>query len=84
MGCYGDIGWAWNVRPIAGRPSSLKARIPSAEFTESFVIFLYGVTNVWLEHLEGWGKAWSVSDLEHVSISILFIGGGSVRCYFHL
>ena len=80
MGCYGDIGWAWNVRPTVARPW-LKARFPTAEFTESFVIFLYGVSNVWLEHLEGWGQAWSAADVEHVAISILFFGGGSVRSH---
>ena len=31
------------------------AWVPSAEFVESFVIFLYGSTNVFLEHLAGWG-----------------------------
>jgi hypothetical protein len=50
-----------------------KASVPSAEFVESFVIFLYGSTNVFLEHLAGWGQAWSAQDLEHVSISIMFL-----------
>ena len=34
---------------------------------------------MFLEHLAGWGDAWTASDLEHVSISILFFGGGLVR-----
>lgn len=76
MGSYADLGWAWNVKPSSGIVSKWKARIPSGEFTESFVIWLYGVTNVFLEHLAGWGGAWSATDLEHVSISILFFGGG--------
>lgn len=52
------------------------AAMPSAEFVESFVIFLYGATNVFLEHLAAWGHAWSAQDLEHVSITIMFFGGG--------
>ena len=76
MGCFAEMGWAWNVRPPVGVVSPRKARVPSAEFVESFVIFLYGVTNVWLEHLAAWGSAWSAQDFEHVSISIMFFGGG--------
>ncbi|KAL4977457.1 hypothetical protein BDW66DRAFT_132370 [Aspergillus desertorum] len=75
MGCWADLGWAWNVKPpreIVG----WKAKIRSGEFTESAVIFSYGVSNVFLEHLGGWGKAWTATDLEHVSIAVLFFGGG--------
>lgn len=78
MGCFVEYGWAWNVRPPAGLVSSRKATIPSAEFVESFVIFLYGSTNVFLEHLAAWGEPWTAQDLEHVSISIMFFGGGLV------
>ena len=76
MGCFSEIGWAWNVRPPVGVVSRRKAAIPSAEFVESFVIFLYGASNVFLEHLASWGHAWSAQDLEHVSITIMFFGGG--------
>ena len=76
MGCFADVGWAWNVRPPVGIVTARKARIPSAEFVESFVIFLYGASNVWLEHLAAWGSAWSAQDFEHVSISVMFFGGG--------
>ncbi|EEP80578.1 conserved hypothetical protein [Uncinocarpus reesii 1704] len=75
VGCFADFGWAWNVKPsraIVG----WKARIPTGEFVESFVIFLYGASNVFLEHLAAWGDAWTAQDLEHVSISIMFFGGG--------
>lgn len=78
MGCFAKIGWAWNIKPPVGVVSSNKARIPSAEFVESFVIFLYGATNVFLEHLAAWGSAWSAQDLEHISITIMFFGGGLV------
>ncbi|KAL2799629.1 hypothetical protein BJX66DRAFT_293336 [Aspergillus keveii] len=75
MGCWADLGWAWNVKPpreIVG----WKARIATGEYTESAVIFSYGVSNVFLEHLNGWGKAWTATDFEHVSIAIMFMGGG--------
>lgn len=76
MGCFAEYGWAWNVRPPLGIVSARQLKVPSAEFVESFVIFLYGSTNVFLEHLAAWGDAWTAQDLEHVSISIMFFGGG--------
>lgn len=45
---------------------------------ESSVIFTYGASNVFLEHLAGQGGAWSHSDLEHVSIAFMFFGAGLV------
>ena len=76
MGAFTEFGWAWNVRPNHPLVSRWKTRIPSAEFTESFVIWLYGASNVFLEHLNTWGKGWSPQDFEHVSITVLFFGGG--------
>lgn len=76
MGAFADYGWAWNIRPEYPLVSRWKSRIPSAEFTESFVIWLYGASNVFLEHLNNWGGKWSPQDFEHVSITILFFGGG--------
>jgi len=56
----------------------MQFEVPSAEFVESFVIFLYGCSNIWLEHLAAWGGAWTAQDFEHVSISVMFFGGGLV------
>ena len=81
MGAFADFGWAWNVKPARDVVGSRRAAIPSAEFTESFVIFLYGCTNVFLEHLAAWGGAWTAQDLEHVSISVMFFGGGLVSSF---
>ena len=81
VGTWADLGWAWNLKPTSS-VIGWKARVPSAEFVESFVIFLYGVTNVFLEHLSNWGGAWSPSDMEHVSISIMFFGGGLIGMLF--
>lgn len=72
-GCFAEIGWSWNIKPHNERRFT-----PTAEFVESFLIFLYGSTNVFLEHLAAWGSAWSAQDLEHISITIMFIGGGLV------
>lgn len=71
-GSFGELGWAWNVRPKQSTP---KWR-PSAEFVEGGLIFFYGSTNIFLEHLGNAGQAFSAQDLEHVSITVLFIGGG--------
>ncbi|KAI9884859.1 MAG: hypothetical protein M1823_003341 [Watsoniomyces obsoletus] len=78
MGCFADLGWAWNVRPEQKKPTVRRSSIemPSAEFIESAVIFIYGASNVFLEHLAAWGEAWTAQDFEHVSISIMFFGGG--------
>lgn len=76
MGAFADFGWAWNIKPTRESAGGRRWTVPSAEFTESFVIWLYGVTNVFLEHLAAWGGAWTAQDLEHVSISVMFFGGG--------
>ncbi|KAF1839588.1 hypothetical protein BDW02DRAFT_1021 [Decorospora gaudefroyi] len=76
MGTFADLGWAWNVKPPKEVVDCRRAALPSAEFTESFVIWLYGCTNVFLEHLAAWGDEWTAQDLEHISISVMFFGGG--------
>ncbi|KAL2849606.1 hypothetical protein BJY01DRAFT_233555 [Aspergillus pseudoustus] len=81
-GAWADLGWAWNKKPPASVVGAWKAKVPSAEFVESFVIWMYGVTNVFLEHLAGWGKEWTARDMEHVSISIMFFGGGLAGMLF--
>ncbi|GJN69816.1 hypothetical protein PLICBS_003868 [Purpureocillium lilacinum] len=74
-GSFGELGWAWNVRPRA-RHHRRSKWCPSAEFVESALILFYGSTNIFLEHLGGWGGEWSAQDLEHMAITVLFIGGG--------
>ncbi|KAL3450206.1 hypothetical protein BJX65DRAFT_305660 [Aspergillus insuetus] len=71
-GCFAEKGWAWNIRP---GPSKTQLWL-SAEMVESSLIFIYGSTNIFLEHLSGWGKEWTPRDLEHLAITVLFIGGG--------
>lgn len=71
-GCFAEIGWAWNIK-------SARNNHPTAEFVESFLLFFYGFTNVFMEHLAAWGAAWSAQDLEHISLTVMFFGGGLVR-----
>ncbi|KAI1262013.1 hypothetical protein F5Y18DRAFT_419159 [Xylariaceae sp. FL1019] len=71
-GSFGELGWAWNVRP---KQTSHKWR-PSAEFVEGALIFTYGATNIFLERLGSTEDSFSSEELEHMSITVLFIGGG--------
>ena len=81
MGSFSDLGWSWNVKPPANVVGSRRAATPSAEFVESLLIFIYGSTNVFLEHLGSDDGKWTAADLEHVSISVMFFGGGLVSQY---
>ncbi|KAF2827636.1 hypothetical protein CC86DRAFT_405747 [Ophiobolus disseminans] len=76
MGTFADLGWAWNVKPPKEVVGRRRAAIPSAEFTESFFIWLYGATDIFLEHLAAWGDVWTAQDLEHAAIPVMFFGGG--------
>ncbi|MCJ1477044.1 hypothetical protein MMC13_005715 [Lambiella insularis] len=77
LGSFADLGWSWNIKPPASVVGSRKAVMPTAEFVESFLIFFYGITNVFLERLgSSSDDAWSAGDLEHASISVMFFGGG--------
>lgn len=47
--------------------------IPSAEFVESLVIFIYGCTNVWMERFGvAPGSPFSTRQLQHISIAAMF------------
>ncbi len=77
-GSFADFGWAWNSKPGADVVGHKISQLPTMEFLESALICFYGATNVFLEHLEAWGKAWSATDLQHLSITLMFVGGGMV------
>lgn len=51
-------------------------RNTTMEFIECFLIFFYGSTNVFLEHLGNTDGKWSHKDLQHVSIAFMYLGGG--------
>jgi hypothetical protein len=76
MGAFADFGWAWNVKPPKEVVGRRKAALPSAEFIESFLIWLYGASDIFLEHLAAWGDEWTAQDLEHAAIPVMFFGGG--------
>lgn len=76
MGSFSDFGWSWNVKPPASMVGTRIAETASAEFFESLLIFIYGCMNGFLEHLGSTDGKWSVGDLEHVAISVMFFGGG--------
>ncbi|KUL85552.1 hypothetical protein ZTR_08028 [Talaromyces verruculosus] len=49
MGCWANFGWSWNLKPAS-------SRAVTGEFVESALIFTYGPTHVFLEHLVGWQR----------------------------
>lgn len=80
-------GWAWNKVIITKEqfarknPTWIRKLLTprgtiTMEGMESFLIFFYGSTNIFLEHLAGAGGAWTAKDLQHVSIAFMYIGSG--------
>ncbi|KAK9463250.1 uncharacterized protein V1516DRAFT_618824 [Lipomyces oligophaga] len=79
LGAFANLGWAWNVRPpLPYSKLSFGARFfrCNIEMIESGLIFFYGITNIFMEHLGNKDGKWSHKDLQHVSIAFLYIGGG--------
>ncbi|PKI83532.1 hypothetical protein MVES1_002810 [Malassezia vespertilionis] len=78
LGAFGEYGWAWNKRPtLENSMHSTAARwrrnMPSAEFIECFVIFLYGATNTWMERFGAKsGDPYTVKQIQHISIAVMF------------
>ncbi|KAI9277609.1 hypothetical protein BY458DRAFT_488472 [Sporodiniella umbellata] len=62
LGAFADRGWAWNTGDKGG---------PSFEQIECGLIFLYGITNTWMEHF-GQDKAWTHKDFEHASLAFMW------------
>ncbi|KAI7894363.1 uncharacterized protein EV154DRAFT_498522 [Mucor mucedo] len=61
LGAFANRGWAWNE----GSSSY------SFEMIESCLIFVYGITNTWMEHF-GQDSAWTHKDLEHASLAFMW------------
>ncbi|KAJ3575156.1 hypothetical protein NP233_g1288 [Leucocoprinus birnbaumii] len=71
LGSFAEFGWAWNRAPT-GDPVS-------AEFVESFVIFLYGITNTWMERFgANPGDPYTTKQIQHISIAVMFWFAGLV------
>ncbi|CAH6720678.1 uncharacterized membrane protein [[Candida] jaroonii] len=80
-GAFQNKGWAWNYKFITSESFGWWSKIQpkgliTMEFIESFLIFFYGITNVFMEHLANPGGKWSAKDLEHASIAFIYIGAG--------
>lgn len=88
-GAFENKGWSWNHKFITSKNDShwqTKGTI-TMEFVESFLIFFYGSTNIFLERLASSNSSpWSPKDLQHASIAFIFIGCGlcGLICEFKL
>lgn len=66
LGAFAEFGWAWNQAPY-GDPYS-------AEFVESFVIFLYGITNTWMERFgANPGDPYTTKQIQHIGIAVSLV-----------
>ncbi|SCV71976.1 BQ2448_4670 [Microbotryum intermedium] len=70
VGLFARYGWAWNCLPAT------KTTCWTAEYVESLVCFAYGSVNVWLERLGKEGSPWTIKDIQHVSIALMFCFAG--------
>ncbi|KAF8484542.1 hypothetical protein DFH94DRAFT_623650 [Russula ochroleuca] len=71
LGSFSESGWAWNCAP--------SGRHVSAEFVESFVIFVYGITNTWMERFGAHpGDPYTNKQIQHISIAVMFWFAGLV------
>jgi hypothetical protein len=63
LGSFAEYGWAWN-QALRGDPYS-------AEFVESFIIFLYGITNTWMERFgANTGDPYTTKEIRHIGIAV--------------
>ncbi|KAL4075983.1 hypothetical protein J3A83DRAFT_4357115 [Scleroderma citrinum] len=71
LGSHSEMGWAWNISPIGNTIS--------AEFVESSVIFLYGISNTWMERFGAHpGDPYTTKQVQHISIAVMFWFAGLV------
>ncbi|KAJ7178140.1 hypothetical protein C8R46DRAFT_889052 [Mycena filopes] len=65
LGFGADLGWAWNRTPTFGHLTG--------EFVESFIIFLYGITNTWMERFDANpGDPYTTKQIQHIGIALMF------------
>lgn len=78
LGAFGEYGWAWNKRPTLAntrhsRAAYWRCNMPSGEFIECTAIFLYGISNTWLERLgASAGDPYTIKQIQHISIAVMF------------
>ncbi|CUM67535.1 uncharacterized protein PRCAT00005235001 [Priceomyces carsonii] len=82
-GGFSHLGWAWNHKFVTQNDLTRShwnrvqsSGLCSMEMVECIMIFIYGSTNVFLEHLSNAGKPFSAKDLQHASLAFIFIGCG--------
>ncbi|KZW04447.1 hypothetical protein EXIGLDRAFT_599150 [Exidia glandulosa HHB12029] len=74
LGAWSKLGWAWNRRA-----DSSPSWTPSAEMVESFVIFLYGASNTWMERFGAQpGDPYTTKQVQHISIAVMFWFAGLI------
>ncbi|KAF8313216.1 hypothetical protein DL93DRAFT_2114178 [Clavulina sp. PMI_390] len=85
LGAFAVFGWAWNraptysVRTANGGPKVKPNPMPSAEMIECFTIFLYGISNTWLERQGSHaGDPFKPRQVQHISIAVMYWFGGLV------
>lgn len=73
LGSFSELGWAWNRAPRH------HDSYPTAEFVESAVIFVYGITNTWMERFGAHpGDPYTTKQMQHISIAVMFWFAGLV------
>lgn len=71
LGSFSELGWAWNRSP--------RSKNVSAEFVECFVIFVYGITNTWMERFGAHpGDPFTTKQVQHISIAVMFWFAGLI------
>lgn len=71
LGSFSELGWAWNLSPTGEHVS--------AEFVESLVIFLYGISNTWMERFGiRSGDPYTTKQVQHISIAVMFWFAGLI------
>jgi len=66
LGSFSELGWSWNRIPGAHRKN-----VPSAAFVESLVIFLYGISNTWMERFGVKSSdPYDTRQIQHISIAV--------------
>jgi hypothetical protein len=88
-GAFSRHGWSWNHKYVTSKDRTSRFQtkgLITMEFIESFLIFFYGSTNVFLERLASDGGAWTAKDLQHASLAFIYIGCGlcGLICEFKL
>lgn len=87
LGVYAEHGYAWNRKPTLGssrRPGVTRWRrnVISGEFIECMVIFVYGITNTWMERFGAKpGDPYTIKQIQHISIAVMFWFGGLVGLF---